>query len=102
MSIVVCRLGILMALSLLFALPAAGCGPGETQPEQAADSGGPSDAGSSGTGPGEGISTETPPSEAELLAEGKKAWRPCAACHCAADTRISEDADWVKLNEETT
>ena len=40
--------------------------------------------------------------EAQLLAEGKKAWRPCAKCHCATDPRIKEDENWVKLNEETT
>ena len=40
--------------------------------------------------------------DAQILAEGKTAWRSCAKCHCATDLRIPEDEDWVVLNEETT
>jgi hypothetical protein len=102
MSVRICRLGVLVAVSVLAALPAIGCSPGEKQPQQTADNRGSSDAGGLKERQGKDSTGKTFPPDAELLAEGKKAWRPCAACHCATDPRIKEDEDWVKLNEETT
>lgn len=37
-----------------------------------------------------------------LLAQGRKAWRACATCHCATEPAIAQDRDWEALNEETT
>ena len=36
--------------------------------------------------------------EEQLYREGKKAFRGCAACHCANDPTLAEDEDWLELN----
>jgi len=81
-----------MAWALLLLL-AAGCG---SRGDEAARSFAPSPAEEPAP------AGKPDPVDPKLLAEGKKAWRKCAACHCATDARIPEDADWERLNEETT
>ena len=88
MRIEIRRLGTLTVTSVLIALLIMACSPGEEQPLQEEQG---------EVNPGKEV-----PDDAQLLTEGKKAWRSCGTCHCAADYRIKEDKDWVLLNEETT
>jgi hypothetical protein len=85
----------LAASAALVALMMAACGPrGEKPgPEKAP----PEPKGEAKAGPEKQVEVDP-----TLLAEGKDAWRGCAACHCATDSRIEEDIDWNLLNEVTT
>lgn len=89
-----CAGGALLLAAILF-----GCGSGkegrETLPDEKPEIAGDDRAQKAGAG-------ATEQDAAALVAEGKVAWRSCAACHCATDPRIPEDADWVLMNETTT
>jgi hypothetical protein len=98
MSTVIWKHGRILSSVAFLAVFLSACGPAKEKSAPEKPAGSPSPSAEAG-GPVMEGETEVDP---ELLAEGKKAWRGCATCHCATDPAITEDEDWVVMNEVTT
>jgi hypothetical protein len=105
MRVELLRIGPRVWVAIVTVALVAACGPGDHGSGEGGASGMAvvkGDGGAAGDRTGEAAPAKAGAEDAEMLAEGKVAWRSCAKCHCATDPRIAEDEDWVRLNEETT